>query len=102
LERKLLEINTPLSNFLYDITRVGAEFDRRGGYDGLIINDPLTIAYLIDRNMLEFINRDVVIDEKSGKSIINDTNYYDDLVAVSVETNKFYKMLFKIIFDYDL
>ena len=102
LEQKLLEIDTPLSRFLYDITRNGAEFDRKAGNDGLIINDPLTIAYLIDRNILDFINRNVVVDEKSGKSIIKEATHYDDLVAVSVEVNKFYKMLFKSIFDYDL
>ena len=102
LEHKLLEINTPLSKFLYDITRNGADFDRKAGHDGLVINDPLTIAYLIDRDILDFINRDVVIEVESGKSIINETKHYDNLVAVSVETNKFYKMLFKTIFDYDL
>ena len=102
LEHKLLEIDTPLSRFLYDITRNGAEFDRKQGFDGLIINDPLTIAYLIDREMLEFINRDVDIDLDTAKSVIKDTDHCDVLVAVDVEVNKFYKMLFKSIFDYDL
>lgn len=102
LEKKLLEIDNPLSKFLYDITRNGADFDRRKGYDGLIINDPLTIAYLVDRNILDFINREVIIDVDSGKSITKDTKNYNVLVAVSVEVNKFYKMLFKSIFDYDL
>lgn len=101
LEEMLLNINTELSKFLYKATRMGAEFDRNEGLDGLILNDPLTIAYLIDNSVLKLKNVDVEIEtdgEKRGKSIIKNSDNSNYKFAYDLDINKFYKILFSEIF----
>lgn len=106
LENTLKDINNDVSNFLFDITRTCAKYDREiEGLDGAILNDPLTIAYLIDPSIVELKNAKINIEttgEKIGKSNIelsNDSNYK---VAYTVDSDKFYNILFNKIFNINL
>lgn len=102
IECLLQNINNDLSNFLFKITRTGADFDRKLGFDGLILNDPLTIAYLLDPSIIELKNIEVDIEtdgELIGKSNISFTGKSNCLVACDVNSDKFYKLLFERIFN---
>lgn len=101
-----MEKNDKIADFIYKATRIGAEFDRKNGYDGLILNDPLTIAYLIDEKVLKLESAKVKIDtsnsSKRGRCIIeyvDDSNCY---VATSVNSKLFYRLLFERIFNQNL
>lgn len=104
LEKKLQNINNPLSDFLYKITRQGAEFDRKQGLGGLILNDPITISYLIDSSIIELRPAKVTIEtkgEKIGKSNVVFVENSNCKVAYDVYPNKFYNILFGRIFKSD-
>ena len=105
-ENLLLSINSELSKFLYDASRMCAAFDRNKGFEGTILNDPLTIAYLIDESVLTTVKAYVRIEttgEKSGM-VLYDVNSENSncLVAINVEPKKFYRILFNKIFNIDL
>ena len=77
-ENMLNNMNNEIAKFLYDITRKGAAFDRNRGFEGSIMSDSLTIAYLIDNNVLklkdEFVNI-MTEGEKIGMSnVVGATN----------------------------
>lgn len=102
LENLLIDINTDLSNLLYKASRLGAEFDRKSGHDGFILNDALTIAYLIDKSILNLkkAHIDIKIDgEEIGRSIIIDNKKTNCKIAYNVNVNKFYRILFTNIFN---
>ena len=106
LENKLLNMNNEVAKFLYDITRQGAKFDRKTlNLGGLIINDPLTIVYLIDNSSLYLkkVNIDIVVDgERSGMSVITENNNSNISFAYSIVPDKCYKILFKNMLDMDI
>jgi len=105
LEQLLLNMDNEIAKFLYDITRVGADFDRKVGFDGFILNDPLTIGYLIDSSILKLKCAKVNIDidgKTEGKSRVNFVEKSNCKVAVGVKTTEFYKILLNNIFDYKL
>lgn len=105
LENILCNHNSELSNFLYSVTRTGAKFDRSEGFDGLLIHDPITIAYLIDPSIVELQNARITIEtdgEKTGKSNVTFIENSNCRVGIKVNTDKFYKLLFKRILDIDL
>lgn len=100
-EKMLLYINSELSNFLYKATRLGAEFDRKMGLGGLIINDALTVAYLIDETVLKLKEANInikVSGEEIGRSVIDENKTANCRYAYDVDVNKFYKILFRRIF----
>ncbi len=107
LEKFLLDKNTELSRFWYDISRNGANFDRQNaGTDGSIINDSLTIGYLLDESLLKLKDAFVEISlekENLGQSIVYN-NYLEmnklpnARVAYDVNSSEFLKLLFKTIF----
>lgn len=106
LENILLKENTEISKFLYDGSRLGAKFDRSKGHDGSILNDPLIIAYILDENIVKLTKSKtsvVTTGEKKGQCI-NDFNSSDAnvFIATDIDVNKFYKLLFKNIFNIDL
>lgn len=101
-ENKLLNSDNELAQTIYKITRLGAEFDRSVGHDGLIMNDPLTVAYLIDSNVVELMNADVDIateGDQIGKSYISQKEDGKCQVAYEVNPELFYEILFESIFE---
>lgn len=104
-ETLLKDINNDISNFLFDITRSAADFDRKNGYEGAILSDPLTIAYLIEDSMVKLKPAKVNIElsgDKIGKSNVEFTENSNCKVAYDVDNHKFYKLLFKSIFNTDI
>ena len=105
LESRLNNSNNPLANFLYNITRAGAEFDKKEGHGGLILHDPITFAYLLDNSIVTVKPAKVTIEnegEKKGMSnvtVLDESNCY---VGFEVNCDKFYKLLFKRIFNWDI
>lgn len=105
LENILQNTDNELAKFLYDITRTGAKFDRSEGFDGAIINDPITIAYLIDPSLVELKNAEINIEtegEKAGKSNVTFVENSNYKVGYKVDPEKFYKLLFKRILDIEI
>lgn len=105
LEKILLNMNSDLADFLFKITRTGADFDRKLGWDGCILNDPLTIAYLLDENIIELKNAHVTIEtsgEKIGKSNVSFIENSNCQVTYEVNPDKFYNILFKKIFNIEI
>lgn len=101
-EDYLKNSSNKLANILYKITRIGAEFDRSCGFAGLILNDPLTVAYLINNDVVELENANinVVTDgEQIGKSIIDLKEDGRCKLACEVNTDLFYKILFQNLFE---
>lgn len=94
-----------LANFLYDITKVGAQYDREvQGHAGYIINDPLTIAYLVDETILQLKDCHVEIvteGEQIGRSIVTeviDPEKINAKFAYGVNVKEFYRILFTRLF----
>lgn len=105
LEKTLLNMNSDLADFLFKITRTGADFDRKLGWEGYILNDPLTIAYLLDEDIIKLKNANITIEtsgKKIGKSNINFVEKSNCKVAYEVNPNKFYQILFKNIFNIEI
>ncbi|MBR1539910.1 MAG: nucleoside hydrolase [Clostridia bacterium] len=97
-----------LAKFLYDITRIGAEFDRKAEkVDGVIINDALTVAYLADNHLLEL--RDAFIEvsinpENIGQSIVDyefekSGRKSNAKMAYDVNITDTLKLIFQTIFE---
>lgn len=100
LENKLKNSKSEIAQIIYKITRLGAEFDRSCGHKGLIVNDPLTIAYLIDSNVANLTLADVDIateGEQVGKSYISLKENGKCKVAYQVNPELFYNILFEDI-----
>ena len=86
-------------NILYKISRMGSKFDREvNQLEGFILNDPLTVAYLLNENVVQLENADVSIQtegEKRGKAYYNFKHDGKHKVAVNVNKELFYKLLFE-------
>ncbi len=105
LENLLQNMNNELADFLFRITRKGADFDRKAGHGGFILNDPITITYLIDSSIVTLKDAKVSIEtsgEKMGKSNVIFTKESNCKVACDVDSEKFYKILFKRILNIDI
>lgn len=101
---KLLQENSTneIADILYKITRKGAEFDRFMGYDGLHLNDPLVIAYLINSNVAKMtpVKISMVTEgEEIGNSIIKMVDNSNIYFAYEVDKEIFYDILFKAILE---
>lgn len=104
-EKMLNSSEEYIAKVLYDITRNIAEFDRKKNKtEGAIINDPITIAHLIDESIVKIkpANVDVVISgEEIGKTNVNFVDKSNIKVAYDVDSNRFYDLLFsKILKNY--
>ena len=88
-----------IPRFIYNITRVAAEgFDKK--YGGAVISDALTIAYLIDENVSNLSPAKVrmVLDgEQAGKSEVEFVQESNIKFATSVDTERFFEILFDAI-----
>lgn len=99
-EEKLKKSDKEIAQTIYKITRLGAEFDRSCGHEGLILNDPLVIAYLIDSNVAELTDIDVEIEtqgELIGKSYFTMKENGKCKLAYQVNSDLFYNILFENI-----
>ncbi len=107
LEQFLLQEGGELGKFWYDISRTGAAFDiETEGVDGSIINDPVTIGYIIAKDMIKVKDAFVEIsleENNLGQSIVY--NHYNELgkmpnckVAYDIEDTEFLRLILKTIF----
>ena len=104
---RLDQLNTPISRFIHKITRLYAdghwEIEKKLGCE---LCDVLTIAYLLDRDVVE--KEDAFVDVETqglcdGASVVYRTKYYHDEVknfevAVKADTKKFFHIFFGYLF----
>ena len=107
LREMLYLINTPVSRFIHKITRLYAdghwEIEKKLGCE---LCDVLTIAYLLDRNVVEKVDAFVDVETQGlcdGASVVYRTKYYPDKVkncevAVKADTKQFFRIFFKNLF----
>lgn len=110
LREYLYLINTPISRFMHEITRVYAdEHWRIEKKLGCELCDVLTIAYLLDPSVVDSVDAFVDIETQGlcdGSSVVYRTKYYPDKikncqVAVKADTRKFFEIFFGYLFpDY--
>lgn len=99
-EDYLKNSDNELANTLYKITRCGAEYDKDLG--GLALHDPLTIAYLIDSNVVKLMKANVEVEtngEMAGKTHIALKEDGRHKVAYEVDPELFYEILFETLFE---
>ena len=105
--RQLLKfINTPISNFIYDITEFYVNFHwEQEKTLGCVINDPLALAYFIDNTLASgfYSNLEMVVEGNAiGQSMIDIQGFYRRLdnvfVLTEVDNIKFMNMFFKKLF----
>lgn len=105
-EEKLKNKNNEISKFCYDITRESSDYDRNvEKLGGLILNDPLTILYLLDNSLFgyEYVNINIITEgEKSGMSEVVKCDKSNIKFIYNIEYSKCYKILFKRLFDIEL
>lgn len=107
LRELLYLINTPVSRFIHKITRVYAdghwEIEKKLGCE---LCDVLTIAYLLDRNVVEKVDAFVDVETSGlcdGMSVVYRAKYYPDKkknceVAVKADTKRFFEIFFGYLF----
>lgn len=103
----LYQLNTPISRFIHKITRLYAdghwEIEKKLGCE---LCDVLTIAYLLDRDVVEKVDAFVDVETQGlcdGASVVYRTKYYPDKVkncevAVKADTKKFFHIFFGYLF----
>lgn len=100
------QFRTSLSKFIVDITQFYVDFHwKQEKTLGCVINDPLAVAYFIDRSICESFSSyvDIVIDGIAmGQSIVDIENFYgrkhNCVVLSRVDSTKFMKFFLKRIF----
>lgn len=107
--REILRIfNTKLSNFLYNVTRIGVEDNWEARRKPVApMHDVLTVAYFIDPTILTLkeANIDVITEGIGrGQSIVDINGHWNEgkcnaWYAAEVDVNKFYKLLLTTIFE---
>lgn len=105
LENILQNADSDLAQFIFAITRTGAKFDRSCGFSGALLHDPITIAYLIEPSIIKLKDAKVNIElegEKIGKSNVTFIENSNCKVAYDVDSDKFYKLLFKRALNIDV
>lgn len=107
LRELLYLINTPISRFIHKITRVYAdghwEVEKKLGCE---LCDVLTIAYLLDRSVVEKTDAFVDVETQGlcdGASVVYRQKYYPDKiknceVAIKADTKKFFELFFTYLF----
>lgn len=106
LEKFLIDKNDELAKIWYDITRIGAKFDiEHAGVDGSIINDAVTIGYLINSNLLKMkeVNMDISLNKEDYgtcliKDCIDNSVIPNCKISTEIYTKEFLKLLFETIF----
>lgn len=100
------QFNEPLGDLIVDITRFYVDFHwMQERTLGCVINDPLAVAYFIDRSLCngEEYYVDVVTEGKAiGMSLVDEGNFYrkepNCLVLREVDSKKFMRMFLSRLF----
>lgn len=100
------QFNEPLGDLIVDITRFYVDFHwMQERTLGCVINDPLAVAYFIDRSLCSGKEYyvDVVTEGKAiGMSLVDEGNFYGKspncLVLREVDSKKFMKMFLSRLF----
>lgn len=104
-------IDTPLSNFVYNITREGLDDNWRTRKKAVSpMHDVLTVAYLLDPSILQVKPAyiDVVTEGiAKGQSVVDIDGHWNGgkcnaMYATEVDVEKFYKLFFETIFHEDV
>lgn len=100
------QFNEPLGDLIVDITRFYVDFHwMQERTLGCVINDPLAVAYFIDRSLCtgEEYYVDIVTEGKAiGMSLVDEGNFYrknpNCLVLREVDSKKFMRMFLSRLF----
>lgn len=99
-------LDKDMSKYITEITRFYIDFHwDQEKIIGCVINDPLAVAYFIDRNICKGFESFVEVVEDGiamGQSIVDSFNFYkkenNAIVLTDVDKNKFMSMFLKRIF----
>lgn len=100
------QIGGDVANFIIDITRFYVDFHwKQERTLGCVINDPLAVAYFIDRTLCEGFTSylDIVTDGIAvGQTLVDIGNFYrkehNGLILTKVDSKRFMKMFLERIF----
>ncbi|WP_042275242.1 nucleoside hydrolase [[Clostridium] dakarense] len=100
-------LDKSISKYITEIARFYIDFHwEQEGIIGCVINDPLAVAYFIDRSLCEGFDSYVEVVEEGiamGQSIVDSFNFYKNTPNAHVLTNvnekQFMKMFLKRIFN---
>lgn len=88
--------------FFYDITRATAKLDREKGIEGATMSDPITICYLLNKNVIKLkkCNMEISLDknERLGESIIDYKKKSNCKIAIDVNSKKCKRIIFNTMF----
>lgn len=100
-------LDKDMSKYITEITRFYIDFHwEQEGIIGCVINDPLAVAYFIDRSLCEGFDSYVEVVEDGvamGQSIVDSFNFYKNIpnahVLTNVDEKQFMKMFLKRLFN---
>ena len=100
------QIGGDVANFIVDITRFYVDFHwKQERTLGCVINDPLAVAYFIDRSLCEGFTSylDIVTEGKAvGQILVDVGNFYkkdhNGSILIKVDSKRFMKMFLERIF----
>lgn len=100
------QIGGDIANFIVDITRFYVDFHwNQERTLGCVINDPLAVAYFIDRTLCDGFTSylDIVTDGKAiGQTLVDIGNFYrkehNGRILTKVDSKRFMKMFLERIF----
>ena len=100
------QIGGDIANFIVDITRFYVDFHwNQERTLGCVINDPLAVAYFIDRTLCDGFTSylDIVTDGKAiGQTLVDVGNFYrkehNGRILTKVDSKRFMKMFLERIF----
>ena len=108
--KKIADVNTKASNFLYQSLHFPKRYDEKGNFLYHTLHDPVTLAYLIDESVVrleEIICRiELKSDEKYGQTVCSkcscekeDTKIIGNRIQAGVEIDliKFWDIVYKLI-----
>ena len=107
LREVVKQFNTPLGNFIYDITKFYIDFHwEQERTLGCVINDPLVVAYLLDENVISLKDAyvDIAVDGIcEGQSVVDNKGFWHNKVcnakvAYNSDPRKFFEIFFNILF----
>jgi purine nucleosidase len=102
----LRQFNNDLSRFIVDITRFYVDFHwKQERTLGCVINDPLVIAYVLDKSLCsgkEYYVDVITEGQAIGMTMVDEGNFLrkrpNCMVITKVDSNKFFKMFFNRLF----
>lgn len=104
VEEMLLNLKDEKAKFLYDITRLGAINDAE--YGGAVLYDPVTICYLLNKDVVKIKSANVKITTqgiKEGESIVDfNNNVFNCNVAYEIDVNKTKDLIFTTLFEKEI